>query len=187
MIWYRDALSIPFFQVNFTSSWWGPVTAGTFSTHWQELTNTLQGSYMWDSFKLHWSNVALTHWDRDKMAAVWQQTTFSNVFSWMKMYEFQLKFHWNLFLRVQLTIFPALFQIMDWRRPGGNLLSEPIMVRLQTHICITRPHWVNTFRPELNSFHIADIFKEKKIVFRFKFCCILFVCVEMIIVHHWFR
>ena len=32
------------------------------------------------------------------------QTTFSNVFSWMKMYEFRLKFHWTLFLRVQLTI-----------------------------------------------------------------------------------
>ena len=32
------------------------------------------------------------------------QTTFSNVFSWMKMYEFWLKFHWSLFLRVQLTI-----------------------------------------------------------------------------------
>ena len=36
--------------------------------------------------------VGLTHWGRDKMAAIFQ-TTFSNVFSWMKMYEFQLKFH----------------------------------------------------------------------------------------------
>ena len=33
------------------------------------------------------------------------QTTLSNAFSWMKIFEFQLKFHWNLFLRVQLTIF----------------------------------------------------------------------------------
>ena len=31
-------------------------------------------------------------------------TTFSNAFSWMKMYQFRLRFHWNLFLRVQLTI-----------------------------------------------------------------------------------
>ena len=30
----------------------------------------------------------LTHWGRDKMAAV-SQTTFSNAFSWMKMYEFR--------------------------------------------------------------------------------------------------
>ena len=31
--------------------------------------------------------------------------TFSNAFSWMKTFEFRLKFHWSLFLRVQLTIF----------------------------------------------------------------------------------
>ena len=32
------------------------------------------------------------------------QTTFSYAFSWMKMFEYRLKFHWSLFLRVQLTI-----------------------------------------------------------------------------------
>ena len=32
------------------------------------------------------------------------QTPFSNAFSWMKMFEFRLKFHWSLFPRVQLTI-----------------------------------------------------------------------------------
>ena len=32
------------------------------------------------------------------------QTTFSNAFSWMKMCEYRLKFHWRLFPRVQLTI-----------------------------------------------------------------------------------
>ena len=44
----------------------------------------------------------LTHWGRDKMATVFQMT-FWNGFSWMKMYEFQVKFHWSLFLEVQLT------------------------------------------------------------------------------------
>ena len=48
-------------------------------------------------------NTELTHWGRDKMAAIFQ-TTFSNAFSWMKMYEFRLRFHWSLFLRFQLTI-----------------------------------------------------------------------------------
>ena len=37
----------------------------------------------------------------------------------------------------------ALVQIMTWRRPGDKPLSEPIMVRLPTHICVTRPQWVN--------------------------------------------
>ena len=36
---------------------------------------------------------------------------------------------------------PALVQIMDWRRP----LSEPMMVSLTTHICVTRPQWVKAW------------------------------------------
>ena len=51
----------------------------------------------------------LTHWGRDKMASV-SQTTFSNAFSWMKIFEFRLKFHWSLFLRVQSTIFQHRFR-----------------------------------------------------------------------------
>ena len=59
----------------------------------------------------HWSDHALahvngptsTHWGQDKMAAIFQ-TTFSNAFSWKKMFEFRLKFHWSLFPGVQLTI-----------------------------------------------------------------------------------
>ena len=86
----------------------------------------------------------LTHWGRDKMAAIFQ-TSFSNRFSWMKMYQFRLIFHWTLFLRVQLTNIPALVQIMAWRRPGDKPLSEPMLVRLPTHICVTRPQWVNFF------------------------------------------
>ena len=39
----------------------------------------------------------------DKMAAV-SQTTFSNAFSWMKTFVCWFKFHWTLFLTVQLTI-----------------------------------------------------------------------------------
>ena len=49
------------------------------------------------------SSTYLTHWSRDKMDAI-SQTTFSNAFSWMKMFEYRLRFHWSLFLRVQLTI-----------------------------------------------------------------------------------
>ena len=51
----------------------------------------------------------LTHWGRDKMDVI-SQTTFSSAFSWMKIFEFRLKFHWSLFLRVQLTIFQHWFR-----------------------------------------------------------------------------
>ena len=37
---------------------------------------------------------------------------------------------------------PVLVQIMAWRRLGDKPLSEPIMVNLLTHICVTWPQWV---------------------------------------------
>ena len=37
---------------------------------------------------------------------------------------------------------PALVQIMAWHRPGDKPLSKPMMVSLLTHICVTRPQWV---------------------------------------------
>ena len=58
----------------------------------------------------------LTHWGRKKIDAI-LQTTFSNAFSWMKMFEFRLQFHWSLFLKVQLTIF------------GAKPLSDPVMAQ----------------------------------------------------------
>ena len=46
----------------------------------------------------------LTHLSLGKMAAI-SQTILSAALSWMKNFAFWSKFHWNLFLRVQLTIF----------------------------------------------------------------------------------
>ena len=46
-----------------------------------------------------------------------------------------------------INIIPALVQIMAWRLPGDKPLSEPMMVNLPTHICVTRPQWVKpTFK-----------------------------------------
>ena len=54
----------------------------------------------------------LTHWGRDKMAAIFQ-TTFSNGCSWMKIFEFWIQFDWSLFLRVQLIRTQHWFRISD--------------------------------------------------------------------------
>ena len=84
-----------------------------------------------------------------------------NEFSWMKIYKFRIRFHmfYRAYIGVILTYFivrrwfvtigpinniPALVQIMVWRRPGHKPLFEPMIVRLPTHICITRPQWVNS-------------------------------------------
>ena len=45
-----------------------------------------------------------THRDQDEMTTI-SQTTYSNAFPWMKINETRLRFRWNLFLRVQSTIF----------------------------------------------------------------------------------
>ena len=65
--------------------------------------NIYQNSYIFIQ-EMH-----LTHWDRDKMNAILQMT-FPSAFSWMKMYYFRLRFHWNLFVGVQLTIFQYWFR-----------------------------------------------------------------------------
>ena len=46
--------------------------------------------------------------------------------------------------KVWINNIPTLVQIMAWRRPGDNPLSEPMMVSLLTHICVIWPQWVNT-------------------------------------------
>ena len=77
------------------------------------------------------------------MAAIFQ-TTFSNAFSWMKIYKFWFKISLKFVPKGPINNIPALVQIMVWRRLGGKPLSEPMMVILLTHICVTRPQWVNT-------------------------------------------
>ena len=75
--------------------------------------------------------------------------------------------------KVPINNIPVLVQIMAWRRPGDKPLSEPMMVRLPTHICVTRPQWVNmgacnvhNFRPWLifsRSFGLDSTTKNAKI------------------------
>ena len=94
-------------------------------------------------FSIYRSHTArpLTHWGRDQMAAIFL-TTYSNGFfvndnAWISI-NISLKF----VPRGPINNIPALVQIMAWRRPGDKLLSEPMMVRSLTHICVTRPQWV---------------------------------------------
>ena len=72
---------------------------------------------------------------RPRQKAAIFQTTFSNAFSWMKIYQFRLEFPIN-------TI-PSLNQIMDWRRLGDKPLSKPMMISLPMHLCVTWPRWVS--------------------------------------------
>ena len=57
-----------------------------------------------------------------------------------------LKISMKFVPNVRINNIPALAQIMAWRRPGDKPLSEPMVVSLLTHICATRPQWVNQMR-----------------------------------------
>ena len=45
--------------------------------------------------------------------------------------------------KVRINNIPALLQITAWCRPGDESLSEPMMVSLLTHLCVTRSEWVS--------------------------------------------
>ena len=53
-----------------------------------------------------------------------------------------IKISLNFVPRGPINNIPALVQIMAWRWPDNKPLSEPMMVRLLTHICVPRPQWV---------------------------------------------
>ena len=67
---------------------------------------------------------------------------------WMKM-----KMHENVWISINISLKfvprgplnnnQTLVQAMAWRWPGDKPLLEPMMLRLSTHICVTRPQWVN--------------------------------------------
>ena len=56
--------------------------------------------------------------------------------------------------RVPINNIPVLVQIMAWRRPGDKPLSEPMMVSLLIHICVTRPQWVKIAEPIIRHWSI---------------------------------
>ena len=80
----------------------------------------------------------IRHWGRGQMAAILQMT-FSKAFSWIKIFEFQLKFHWCLFQSVQLIISQYWFR---WWL-GAKPLPEPIMTSPDAFIYITRLQYNN--------------------------------------------
>ena len=108
-------------------------------------------SLYWIRTQKGWENiVSSTLWGLDQMAAIFWMT-YSKAFSWMKMYEFHLKYHWNLFLRFELTIFiigsdnglvPTRKEAIIWT----NVLS------LVTHICVTQPQWLKLWTITIQTF-----------------------------------
>ena len=82
--------------------------------------------------------LVLTHWGRDKMDTISQKCIFLNENVWITI-KISLKF----VLKCPIDNIPALVYIMAWWRSGDKPLSEPMMISLLMHICVTRPQWIN--------------------------------------------
>ena len=60
----------------------------------------------------------------------------------------------------------ALVQIMAWRRSGDKPLSEAMVFSLLTHICVTRPQWVNyMFLFEWLLIHVLNSMLDRPVSF----------------------
>ena len=53
-----------------------------------------------------------------------------------------LKIWLKFVLKFPINNIPAMVQIMAWCCSGNKPLSEPMMISLLTHICVTQPQWV---------------------------------------------
>ena len=95
------------------------IRAGTYQAHW--LYQHIEAETKWTPFRRRHVQVHFLEWK------------YLN-------FEISLKF----IAKGSINNNPALFQIMAWRRPGDKPLSEPMMARLLTHICVIRPQWVNS-------------------------------------------
>ena len=93
----------------------------------------------------------------------------------------------------QISKIRALLQIMAWCRPGGKPLSEPIIIRLSTHICVTRStmNWyIRTWTkwpPFFRGHFPMDVGERPISKFWLKFHWSLFLMVLLKISHRWFR
>ena len=83
--WKWINVTYDFIEIYSRVSYWWLCTAGSRMDTFKPLLKTM-----------------LTDWGRDKMAVIFQ-TKFSNAFL-IQMHKCRLRFHWSLFLRVQLTI-----------------------------------------------------------------------------------
>ena len=91
-------------------------------------------------------HTVLTHWGWDKNGCLSTDDIFKRIFLnenvWISI-TISLKF----VPKGLINNIPALVQIMAWRRPGDKPLSEPMLVGSLTHVCVTRPQWVNSLAP----------------------------------------
>ena len=114
---------------------------------------------------LHSEELLHCYWGNRILAIKWEMLSISNPMPHIMHIEAEtngrhfaddifkcILFNENVWISIQISLkfvpkgpinnIPALVQIMACRLDGVKPLSEPMMVRLSTHICVTRLQWV---------------------------------------------
>ena len=87
------------------------------------------------------SNHAGNFWGWDKMSAIFQMIFWKQIFFNENVWN-SIKISLKFVSHGQLNNIPALVQIMASRQPGDKPLSDPVMVRLLKHKCVTLPQLI---------------------------------------------
>ena len=146
-----DVLSGKYCQGN-VREFWGSLLLWTLLTHicvtWHQWVNPcppLTAACVTHSFILlhDWTALAINTLRPRRNGQHFTDNIFKRIF-FIENVWISIKISLKFVPKVRIDNIPALVQIMAWRRPGDKPLSEPMMVRLPTHIYVTRPQWVNT-------------------------------------------
>ena len=104
-----------------------------------DLNSCLSGRTEWSNFQAHFNTLR----PRQNVRR-FADDTFKRIFL-NENVRISIKISLKFVPKGPINNIPALVQIMARRRSGDKPLSEPMMVSLLTHICVTRPQWVNSW------------------------------------------
>ena len=120
-------------------AWWSSWSCGTPIIIWFQLKSTFWSDSCWLGRNL-WNCIISTLRPRQN------GHHFPGIFKCIFLNEnvwIVIKISLNFVPKGPINNISVLVQIMAWRRPGDKPLSEPMMVSLLMHICVTQPQWVN--------------------------------------------
>ena len=107
---------------------------------------TMRSWTIWEMTCSIWQSEAIFSYNCFRYGQVITCQFPDDIFKWIFLNEniwISIEISLKFVLKGPINNIPALVQIMTWRRPVDKPLSEPMMISLLTHICVTRPQWVN--------------------------------------------
>ena len=155
--WFKKKMSGNNNAAFFSKIWWEFIIK-TKTTTFNEIYLSY-GTLVWHKLAQLWLNTLRPGRNEQHFADYIFKRIFFNENVWISI-KISLKF----VPKGPINNIPALVQIMAWRRSGDKPLSEPMMVSLPTHICVTRPQWVNSSPPTSVTVNRVNIGSDNRLL-----------------------